>query len=592
MKRIWILGLGLALVLTAIVTPASAKDHSEWSTPINVGPVVNTSNLESCPFVTKDGLSLYFASNMTGGLGYYDLYVSRRTSTEQAWGTPQNLGLQINTETIERCPYVTPDGRHLIFIRSDRPFANITKGDFYMSSRTDVTNDLGWGVPVKVDSGLNTADEEFAVTGYEDKESGLLRLYFASGTSGIGNGYDIYTTAMAEDGSFGPRTPVPELSGAFDDGFPTVRSDGLEMFLNSNRTGTLGANDIWVSSRRKTSDPWSTPLNIGPVVNGAGDDSRPALSWDGSTIIYASTRPGGFGSYDLWTTTRSKQKAEYTFTTIDPPGAKGAWAYDVGPGGEVVGNYQSADGKSHGFALRGGKFTTLDYPRNDVTMIRPGGIAPSGDIAGFYSANESGVITNHGFLLTKKGQWSTVDYPGQPNTVWSRILPDGTLIGNHFPMGGGDTGDMRAVVMSRSGNTELDVPCTTYIGGTPDGKVLVGYYREGPPYTGSYRAYVIDNGVFTGFVYPGAGFYCAAWDISSDGGTIVGTFFDVGGVRHGYIAERRGASVDDWEFTQFDVPGAKFTAVYGCNAAGDLVGTYGDAAGTLHGFLASRTGGN
>jgi uncharacterized membrane protein len=280
-------------------------------------------------------------------------------------------------------------------------------------------------------------------------------------------------------------------------------------------------------------------------------------------------------------------KPEYTFTTIDPPGATGAWAYDVGPSGEVVGNYQTAGNKWHGFSMRGGEFTTLDYPRDDVTMIRPGGIAPSGDIAGFYAAG--GVL--HGFLLSRDGEWSTVDYPGQPNSPWMRILPDGTLIGNHFPAGGGDTGDMRAVVISRHGNAELDVPCTTYIGGTPDGKVLVGYYREGPPYTGPYRAFVIDNGVFTGFVYPGAGSYCAAWDVSPDGSTIVGTFFDAGGVRHGYIAERHGASVDDWTFTQFDVPGATFTAVYGCNAAGDIVGFYKDAGGKLHGFLASRTGG-
>jgi uncharacterized membrane protein len=343
-------------------------------------------------------------------------------------------------------------------------------------------------------------------------------------------------------------------------------------------------------------------VNLGPVVNGASDDSRTALSWDGTTIIFASARPGGLGSYDLWTTTRSTKKPEYTFTTIDLPQFS-TWgsAYGINPGGEIVGAYVTKiEGvvKVHGFVLSGGEFTTLDYPDVVTTDIRPGGIAPSGDITGYYSANESGVITNHGFVLTRDGEWSTVDYPGQPNTAWTRILPDGTLIGNHFPTGKANKGDMRAVVMSRHGNAELDVPCTTYIGGTPDGKVLVGYYRKGPyidPKTDPYRAYVIDNGAFTGFVFPGSGWYCAAWDVSPDGSTIVGTFH-VGdspttSVPHGYIAERRGDSVDDWTFTQFDVPGAAATCVYGCNAAGDLVGTYKDASGTNHGFLASRTGG-
>jgi outer membrane protein OmpA-like peptidoglycan-associated protein len=69
------------------------------------------------PFVTSDGNSLYFVSNMTGGLGGTDIYVSQRTDAGD-WGTPVNLK-EINTEGNERTPvfdtennfYFSTDGR-------------------------------------------------------------------------------------------------------------------------------------------------------------------------------------------------------------------------------------------------------------------------------------------------------------------------------------------------------------------------------------------------------------------------------------------------------------------------------------------------
>ena len=48
----------------------------------------------------------------------------------------------------------------------------------------------------------------------------------------------------------------------------------------------------------------------------------------------------------------AERSLEYAFTTIDPPGAINGYAFDISPGGEVVGNYQSADNKWHGFVLR------------------------------------------------------------------------------------------------------------------------------------------------------------------------------------------------------------------------------------------------
>ena len=53
-----------------------------------------------------------------------------------------------------------------------------------------------------------------------------------------------------------------------------------------------------------------------------------------------------------------------TFTTIDPPGSTATLALDINARGDIVGNYLTADGKTHGFLLSNGTFTTIDVPRS------------------------------------------------------------------------------------------------------------------------------------------------------------------------------------------------------------------------------------
>ena len=53
----------LLLVSVALVLPADAQQFTEWSAPENLGSSINTIYGEAGPFVSADGLSLYFNSN-------------------------------------------------------------------------------------------------------------------------------------------------------------------------------------------------------------------------------------------------------------------------------------------------------------------------------------------------------------------------------------------------------------------------------------------------------------------------------------------------------------------------------------------------
>jgi Tol biopolymer transport system component len=299
-------------VLAFEQTAADAPRFSDWSTPVNLGPVVNSPFIEQGVAISKDGLSLYFhCTGCSTGTGA-DLYVSQRASVADAWGPPQRLGSNINTASNEQAPTLSIDG-HRLFFSSDRPGGS-GGHDLYVSRRRDKRDDFGWEPAVNLGNAINSDMDDQTPDPFED-EDGTSLLFFGRGPRGSG-AVDIYVSTLQSDGTYGPGVPVTELNTASVDRQPSISRNGLEIFFASDRPGALGALDLWVATRARTSDPWSTPVNLGATVNSTQTDARPAISFDGTTLYFQSTRAGAVGCssptgpciFDLWVTTRTKLK--------------------------------------------------------------------------------------------------------------------------------------------------------------------------------------------------------------------------------------------------------------------------------------------
>jgi hypothetical protein len=91
-----------------------------WGRPVNLGPVVNSDFYELYGQLSPDGLVLFFESDRPGGLGGYDLWMSRRKSRNDSWGPPVNVGPLVNTVGDDGLGTVSADGKVLYF-GSDRP---------------------------------------------------------------------------------------------------------------------------------------------------------------------------------------------------------------------------------------------------------------------------------------------------------------------------------------------------------------------------------------------------------------------------------------------------------------------------------------
>jgi hypothetical protein len=270
---------------------------------------VNSAFEDLSPHLSSNGLALYFASTRPESQGGEDLWVSRRASRHDAWGPATNLGAAINTAANERSPALSLN-RRLLFFATDRPGGS-GGFDIWLSWRADPDDDAGWQSPVNLGTGVNSAATDAGPSFLEGTALAhlwLLRpaipqLYMASNRPGGPGGLDLYL-ASVPGGWAGPPTPVAELNSPQADLTPTVRRDGLEIILASGRPGVLGAFDLYRSVRRSVHQPWSAPENLGPLVNSASLEVFPSLSADGKTLLFQSTRPGGFGGSDLYMSER------------------------------------------------------------------------------------------------------------------------------------------------------------------------------------------------------------------------------------------------------------------------------------------------
>ena len=297
----------ISMVSTSPVT--AAPEYSEWSAPINLGPVVNSGFNDLAPALSKDGLSLYFQSNRPiGSAGGLDLWVSQRTDADAPWGPPINLGSAINTPFTEGGPAFSRDG-HWMFFNSDRPQGGVGGTDIWVSWRAHTHDDFGWQPPVNLGPGVNSPSGDSVGSYFENKEGDTPLLFFSSNRPLTGSAPGgPYVSPQVGEGAFGPPTLVTELDSPVDDMRPMIRFDGREILLASGRPGSAGGRDLWVSTRDTVFDLWSAPLNLGSLVNSVANELTPFLSSDGRHLFFASDRivPEQVGVVDLYVAKRAK----------------------------------------------------------------------------------------------------------------------------------------------------------------------------------------------------------------------------------------------------------------------------------------------
>lgn len=177
------------------------------------------------PSLSADGTKLYFASDMPGGSGSFDIYMVD-INEDGTFGTPQNLGAGVNTANREQFPFISEND--VLYFTSDghQGFGNLdiyrTEGDF-----SEVEN-LG--------SSINSGNDDFAYVVKESDETG----YFASNRRGTDN---LYQFTREENEIVEAPTEVDPTSGQ-----DLIPIDGSKIYFDFDKATIKKESEVVLDS--------------------------------------------------------------------------------------------------------------------------------------------------------------------------------------------------------------------------------------------------------------------------------------------------------------------------------------------------------
>jgi len=150
--------------------------------------------------------------------------------------------------------------------------------------------------------GLDPAHECIECFSYDG-----LEIYFTSDVPGGQGGFDLGVMRRASvDEDWGlPENLGKVVNSPNPDYCASISSDGLTLYFTSDRPGTYGYTDIWITTRSSRNDPWGQAVNAGPKINTSAGDGGPWISPDGLELYFDSGRPGGYGISDIYVARRA-----------------------------------------------------------------------------------------------------------------------------------------------------------------------------------------------------------------------------------------------------------------------------------------------
>ncbi len=228
-------GLGKAdLWVTTRATISAA-----FEPPKPLSATVNSAADDACPGISSDDLSLFFCSRRPGGFGDYDLWVSRRATKGDSFGPPENLGAAVNTGLWEGLPDISADGLTLFF-DSNRA-GGVGNFDIWMTTRATTAD--AWGAPENLGAPINSA---FSDVGAKMSPDGLV-FFFTSDRPGGSGGEDLWVAkrSSVRDAFGAPQNLGATINSSADDYGAVRLPDGLSLFFASKRLGGYGDFDLW-----------------------------------------------------------------------------------------------------------------------------------------------------------------------------------------------------------------------------------------------------------------------------------------------------------------------------------------------------------
>ncbi|HXH17444.1 MAG TPA: OmpA family protein [Chitinophagales bacterium] len=263
---------------------------------LNMGDMINSGYEDYGPALNISNNVLLFTSKRNrkkiAGKDWYneDVFWAARED-ENAWRKAEPLE-GINTHLNEGSPCITRDGRHLYFVRCEAPdgFGNC---DLYVA---DLISDGNWGNVRNLGAEVNSPawDSHPSLSHSEDT------LYFVSDRDGGFGSTDIYFTTLMKNGKWAPARNMGPMVNTKDAEASPFYHPKYDVFYFSSNGQLLNFGEFDIFKTRLANGHWTEPKNIGPLVNGKGEEFYFTIDSESKDLFYARSEKKGFENVDLF----------------------------------------------------------------------------------------------------------------------------------------------------------------------------------------------------------------------------------------------------------------------------------------------------
>jgi hypothetical protein len=259
-----------ALVFFVLCSPAWAQ----WTEPVPVDEV-NTNNDEWTPFLSYDGLTLYFARGRLGGTPDLRIYQATRDEPFGPFTAVSKIGSLTGNSDVWG-PWVSPGNLRMYY--------SVDTGTTYrlkLSERPTVYDPWPNGTGI---SELNALGQYILTSCLTPDE--LIIVFVGYEVPGGQGDYDLWMATRPDTAApFGNVTNLSLLNTAASEGGPFISPDGLALYFHSHRNGQW---QLFKATRQSTEEPFGPPEHLSFFDTPGGHSAQPCLSSDGSAFYFRS----------------------------------------------------------------------------------------------------------------------------------------------------------------------------------------------------------------------------------------------------------------------------------------------------------------
>lgn len=209
------------------------------------------------------------------------------------WEAPQPLPTPIDMDGDELAPFITLAGDELYFYYT--PDLSISEAKQALDGISGIYYsgqvDGVWSEPEMLDLG-----DEYALNGcvYINGQT----LWFCSRRDGNYGDVDLYTASRVDGVWQNLQNAGEQLNVDYDAGEVSFSADQNTMLFSTSRYGGFGLTDLWQTQR--VGEGWSEPVNLGNVINSIEIECFPYLSEDGMELWFTSSSRMGYPGYAIF----------------------------------------------------------------------------------------------------------------------------------------------------------------------------------------------------------------------------------------------------------------------------------------------------